>query len=138
MKRCVTCKTEKPLDEFNKLAKSLDGKQPRCRDCHKRMYLANRESHIARVNARSKKVRKKLLDYVWELKRKPCSDCGMSYHPVAMDFDHVRGVKSRDIGKLIQREPSLERLHEEIDKCDLVCANCHRVRTFTRSGLIPV
>lgn len=136
MKTCVTCKLEKPLDEFNKLARAKDGKQPRCRDCHKLTYQGNKKEHIARVNARSKAVRKKLLEYVWELKRKPCMDCGQTFHPVVMDYDHVRGSKSCGIAGLITKEASLERIQEEIDKCDLVCANCHRVRTFTRSGVI--
>jgi len=61
------------------------------------------------------------------LKSQPCMDCGQSYPPVAMDFDHVRGVKVSDVGLMSQRAWSTVLV--EIEKCDLVCANCHRIRT---------
>lgn len=138
MKTCVTCKIEKSLDDFNKRARSKDGRQARCRDCIRKWYKDNKKSHIERVNARSKKVRDILRQYVWERKKGPCADCGQTFHPVAMDFDHIRGEKITDVSKMIAKESSLEDINLEIAKCDLVCANCHRVRTFTRSGLIAI
>ena len=61
----------------------------------------------------------------------PCMDCGRKYPPECMDFDHVRGEKKFDIGT---RAGSGKKEHilEEIAKCDLVCANCHRTRTKIR------
>jgi len=59
-----------------------------------------------------------------------CADCGYNKHPEALDFDHVRGEKSFAIAT--GRNYSLSRLLDEIDKCDVVCANCHRVRTADR------
>jgi len=50
-----------------------------------------------------------------------------------MDFDHVRGNKITEVSALLGFA-SLERLQLEIAKCDLVCANCHRVRTRKRSN----
>lgn len=49
-----------------------------------------------------------------------------------MDFDHVRGEKSYDVSKMVQLAFGLETIKFEIGKCDLVCANCHRVRTELR------
>lgn len=69
---------------------------------------------------------------VWKHKRKPCMDCGVQYSPWIMDFDHVRGEKCRNIASLSNRW-SEERLLTEIMKCDVVCANCHRDRTYIRS-----
>ena len=67
-----------------------------------------------------------------KLKDKPCDDCGFKFHPVAMDFDHRPGThKVRSIGMLI-RSASLKRAVAESKKCDIVCANCHRVRTWRR------
>ncbi len=60
----------------------------------------------------------------------PCLDCGGRFPPCAMDFDHVRGNKSWTIGQLFNAKES--RVLEEISKCDLVCANCHRIRTHNR------
>jgi hypothetical protein len=67
-------------------------------------------------------------------KQKPCADCGGTFHPVAMDFDHVRGEKLNEVSTLLRTGSSLETLKAEIAKCDVVCSNCHRVRTFTRKG----
>lgn len=49
-----------------------------------------------------------------------------------MDFDHVRGKKSFNIGGGKMGTPSFEAIEVEIAKCDLVCANCHRIRTEKR------
>jgi hypothetical protein len=65
------------------------------------------------------------------VKDSPCIDCGSSYPPECMDFDHVRGVKKFNIGWSIHHQPFKEIL-EEIEKCELVCANCHRIRTRKR------
>lgn len=70
------------------------------------------------------------------LKSKPCSDCEVSYPPRVMEFDHVRGKKkftiSRMVGKHTSRAQQAQIL-EEVKKCDLVCANCHRLREIKRS-----
>ncbi len=46
-----------------------------------------------------------------------------------MDFDHVRGEKKFNLGSVLALNVSAEILDEEIAKCDIVCANCHRIRT---------
>lgn len=65
-------------------------------------------------------------------KDKPCLDCGVVYPPFVLDFDHVRGNKASSISDLVAKGASLQVISKEISKCDLVCANCHRVRTFSR------
>lgn len=70
--------------------------------------------------------------FVEEAKAGHCVDCGQSYPPYVMDFDHVRGEKVADVNHLRNRS-SWQRLAEEIAKCDLVCANCHRERTHQRA-----
>jgi hypothetical protein len=65
---------------------------------------------------------------------RPCFDCGVAYPNYVMDFDHVRGTKDRDVSACT----TLAMLKREIAKCDLVCANCHRERTFRRrTDLLP-
>jgi hypothetical protein len=72
--------------------------------------------------------RRVLLDKV---KSKPCADCRIQYHPVVMDFDHRPGtIKSFNISMSWGR--SLDVLLAEIAKCDIVCSNCHRLRTGAR------
>ena len=61
----------------------------------------------------------------------PCLDCRQHYPSYVMDFDHVRGAKRKDISSLT----TLTSVKAEMQKCDLVCANCHRERTFQHSRL---
>jgi hypothetical protein len=62
------------------------------------------------------------------IKSKPCADCGLVFDPVCMDFDHRPGTtKQFEIGQM--RERSLRLVMAEIAKCNLVCANCHRIHT---------
>ena len=62
---------------------------------------------------------------------KGCADCGYKGHPAALDFDHLPGTtKVRDIKRGTQL--GWQALMDEIAKCEVVCANCHRIRTFDR------
>ncbi len=71
--------------------------------------------------------------YVDQLKLAPCMDCGQTFDPVCMDFDHVRGKKLMDPSRMRYKNYSLETIQEELDKCELVCACCHRLRTKRRA-----
>ena len=66
---------------------------------------------------------------IMEAKRKPCSDCGQRFPLCVMDFDHVRGNKLFSLGHANGKGITEEMVYAEIAKCDLVCANCHRIRT---------
>lgn len=70
--------------------------------------------------------------YVNALKQAPCTDCGKTFDPICMDYDHVSGDKETEIGKMIYKNRSIESIQAEIDKCELVCACCHRLRTKNR------
>lgn len=82
----------------------------------------------SRRKAKRKYARKR-REFVRDAKEVPCMDCGVEYPHYVMEFDHIRGEKSFNLGGT---NGSLERLQAEIDKCDIVCANCHRVRTWER------
>ena len=73
-----------------------------------------------------------LYKYIRDYKeRHPCADCGIQYPYYVMDFDHVRGRKHKNVMELV---PTLskKKIDEEIAKCEIVCSNCHRVRTHMR------
>ncbi len=67
------------------------------------------------------------------LKAAPCMDCGGTFPPECMDFDHVWGTKSLAVGVALQTR-SMAFVRAEIAKCDLVCSNCHRIRTKKRKS----
>jgi hypothetical protein len=62
-----------------------------------------------------------------------CTDCGYNAHPAALDFDHLPGTtKLSTVSRLSTR--NWERVAAEIAKCEVVCANCHRIRTVERNA----
>lgn len=78
--------------------------------------------------------RQRARKLVIELKTgKPCLDCKEVFPHYMMDFDHVKGEKLGNV-EVIAREGDIDRLLEEVAKCDLICANCHRHRTWMRSA----
>ena len=81
-----------------------------------------------------KKQKETLARYLKEVKEKnPCMDCKISYPYYMMDFDHVRGTKQANVAELINTL-SKKRLDAEIAKCEIVCSNCHRARTYARKN----
>ncbi len=58
-------------------------------------------------------------------------DCGQCFPPYVMDFDHLID-KVDAVAHMTKNSLSLETIQKEIDKCELVCSNCHRVRTWKR------
>lgn len=89
-------------------------------------YARHRDREIGRVTRRQRAAR----DWLRELRRVPCLDCGQSFEPHVMDFDH----RDRSTKRFNVAGRSFLRRHatvlDEVAKCDIVCANCHRVRTF--------
>jgi hypothetical protein len=134
VKTCCRCRQEKPLSEFNKRTGSKDGYQGCCRPCTSAYYRGNSDKHKANVAARNKAISEANSRKVWEyLAEHPCVDCNES-DPIVLEFDHVRGIKHKAICQLISYHVSWERILEEIAKCDVRCANCHRRRTAKQLG----
>lgn len=67
-----------------------------------------------------------------QAKSAPCLDCGGEFPLECMDLDHVRGEKLFNLSKAGPRNH--EAVLQEIAKCDVVCANCHRIRTKARAN----
>ena len=98
----------------------------RARANDKRYKERNRDTYNAYYSGRAADKR----NTINAIKAKPCHDCGQSFPPHVMDFDHVRGKKRFGVAKM--QNHGLEAILAEIAKCDLVCANCHRIRTYNR------
>jgi len=89
-------------------------------------FRPRRIATMARLN---KEKNSRLRARLAQLKDVPCADCGGRFPSVCMDFDHVRGEKLFLVCKPNSIGPALD---EEIKKCDVVCSNCHRIRTHNR------
>jgi hypothetical protein len=59
-----------------------------------------------------------------------CIDCGINNH-IILDFDHLRD-KKYNISRMVHDGFSWKAIEKEIKKCQIVCANCHRIRTYNR------
>ena len=130
MIKCNTCEVLKNEEEF---ARRGSKRHYKCKVCmrvySKRQYELNRQAHIDK-SARRKKA---LKDWVNEQKNVPCSDCGHIFHHCAMDFDHISD-KSFNIGEAANRQYPRNKIIAEIAKCEVVCSNCHRLRTWKRAN----
>ena len=82
------------------------------------------------VSSNMRKTNREVRELYLALKSRPCADCGRSFDPVCMDFDHRPGTtKVAVVSRLLNDE---QKLLAEIEKCDLICACCHRLRTKSR------
>lgn len=62
-----------------------------------------------------------------------CADCGYNHNGVALQFDHMgEHDKKNTVSNLIRSDYSWKTIVIEINKCEVVCANCHAIRTKER------
>ena len=134
---CYRCHKVKPATEFNWRRKAINQRDSFCRPWRamykQEHYTANKQRYVDNAAKTKARLRHKrtlyLLDY---FETHPCADCGVR-DPVVLEFDHLRD-KCFNIGSEISRRTWASVL-EEIEKCEVVCANCHRRRT-ARAGLL--
>lgn len=134
MKYCGTCKQEKELIEFNKNKSKKDGLNSICRECSKKRskkyYSENIKKHKKVVLERRNDLKSKnRLKYFQLLLESKCVDCENT-NPLVLDFDHRNHLeKEYAVCKMITEGYSWGKIEKEIGKCDIRCANCHRIRT---------
>ncbi|SRR2546423_11259203 len=136
-KLCTKCQSLKPTGKFNKNKWKSDGLQHYCRDCHRKSVVSSqrthRESFLKRSQRYNERKRNEIRRCVFEyLRIHPCADCGESDVTV-LDFDHQRDKKYA-ISKLICSNKQWADILEEIEKCEIRCANCHRRKTAEKFG----
>ncbi len=134
-RNCARCGTLLPYDAFPLRTKASGKRHTHCRDCkaayQRQWYRRNRERHMADVAAIRRALRAHNQALVRAAKSQPCADCHGRFPPCAMDFDHVRGRKLGNIAHLKNYAPTAV-LIAEMEKCEVVCANCHRIRSAAR------
>lgn len=140
MKKCYGCQTEKSIEAFPFVVSGR--RRNHCNSCfnanrRKKYSSSTKEREQARVR-RSKNrplQRGRLSKVIFEYKENnPCLDCGKYYIHSVMDFDHIDPKnKLNNISILVNSCYSIETIQKEIEKCDLLCANCHRMREYKRA-----
>lgn len=95
----------------------------------KKYYEKNRDYYAAKAKQRKREIMEAISLYK---ESTPCKDCGQKLKHYQMDFDHLNS-KFLNISRMVKDGYSLQRILSEIEKCELVCANCHRERTYRRA-----
>ena len=138
MKICSMCKQSKDESCFARKTKKKNGDivlQWHCKECHavyrRQHYQNNRKKYIKKASTRSNKHKLEVFQFLIDyFKTHPCVDCGED-NPLVLEFDHVIGSKHATISYLAASS-SHEKMMKEIAKCNVRCANCHRIQTAIR------
>ena len=136
MKICTGCEEEKPLDDFYFRNREKGYRVSRCKAClsaQKAAAWASGNIKESNYAAKARRI-KASQDYIWQtFLENPCADCGQT-DPLVLEFDHVRGTKKADLAKMVYQNFGIQAIIDEIAKCEVVCRNCHSIRTQTRAN----
>lgn len=124
-KVCSSCTLEKPISQFNKKSSSKDNLSVYCKECNKQKlkehYYSNKELYYNKQKRRREKLQKCFVEYKKTLK---CIKCEEDRWWV-LDFHHRdSSTKEGYISNLLHK--SKKAFEDELEKCDVLCANCHR------------
>ena len=137
MKRCAKCGETKSVSGFHRSRLRRDGVQVYCKDCRAEIDHERYERRTGRPIPRhpQKSADRGRSSWLRSLKTgKPCADCEKVFPGEVMQWDHLPGFQKLGDISLDFRGHSREEILAEIAKCDLVCTNCHTIRTFSRNG----
>jgi hypothetical protein len=133
-RRCVMCDQWKPQTEFHN---SRTGQFSYCREC-RRAYDRRHYHERGKAKRQIRKRARSAAARAWMASLKqgvPCTDCGEVFPVYVMHWDHLPGFeKVRSISEMVGSH-SRTLITAELSKCELVCANCHVLRTISRNGV---
>ena len=137
-KLCGKCGKRRNITEFVVKYVATGRLNSYCRKCqseyHRVYYTKHRKEYLIKNQRNRAYNNAVIVSLILSMKSSPCADCGGSFEPVAMDFDHAFGDKKYDISAMMRTQSSFDLILEEVSKCEVVCACCHRVRTAVRGG----
>lgn len=133
MKECPVCKILKDESLFYKNNTASDGLQKKCKDCqsiyYKNYYILNAEEVKKRTAPCRERIKEENQQFIINyLSTHPCVDCGED-DIVVLEFDHILGSKEYNISDMIRLQKSIDSIKEELSKCVVRCANCHKRKT---------
>lgn len=133
-KTCSKCGDTKCIRNFHKCSRRKDKHQGVCKECNAKAANKNYHTNPDTCKEQSKRTRAKFRQKYLDLfKDKCCLDCGNT-NPIVFELDHRdQDSKVMEVSLMVGRS-SWKALLEEFEKCDIVCANCHRIRTAKRAG----
>jgi hypothetical protein len=126
MKVCTKCNEQKTLENFSWKDKNRGRKASECKSCHKIMRLAYYQANKTKERQRANHRRMNLKAWYRDLKKTLCCHKCRESHPAILHFHHkVSNQKELEISIAINHGWSKERILKEMNKCEVLCANCH-------------
>ena len=101
------------------------------RECRRRWYANNKDSEKKHVKKRKTGIKKWFEDYKLKLK---CSKCSED-HPAVLEFHHNLKNKEFNISEMISNGYSIDRIKKEIEKCIVLCSNCHKKEHYKNNNI---
>ena len=130
LRRCGKCERHLPVEFFSRSTETEF--QHWCKECFREYFRQRGDTHRREAAIAKRRRQDAARRYVGAvLEASVCADCRIRT-PAVLDFDHVRGTKSEAVSRMVAAGRSEARIAEEIAKCEVVCANCHRRRTGNR------
>ena len=139
MKTCSICNIEKDIEDFSFKNKFKNIRASYCKPCHNERantwYLKNKEIHKKKTKLNRKNYKIETVTKLFNfLKLNPCAHCGET-NPILLEFDHIKGKKLSSVSAMVGNF-SWKSIEQEIGKCQVLCAHCHRLKTAKeRTGL---
>ena len=133
---CYICGESKPIDCFYKDRTRKWGVGHDCRECTKDKRRINKQIQSAEARrervalGRDANYNQRTIEWINKLKSVPCADCKQTFNPVCMDFDHRDPATKLFSIAQWRAGWSPQEIVDEIGKCDIICSNCHRLRTW--------
>lgn len=130
-KICTKCSAAKALSDFSFKNKSKGTLASECKACHRKArnsyYASNRDVEMKRARARTDRA----IAWYKEIKASlACRECGES-HPACLDFHHSDpSSKEFSVAAFARRGFGIDRVKKEMEKCIVLCSNCHRKLHF--------
>ena len=133
-KKCKYCDEVYKISDFSWKIKNKGVRSNKCKPCtneySKAHYKLYKHDYIERSRKNTKKYREEGRNLIYEFKLgNPCTSCGET-NPIVLEFHHLDPkTKRNDVSNMATHGYSVESIEKEIEKCIILCANCHRKKT---------
>ena len=135
-KKCSSCGKNKEKSEFGRNKARYDGFQSECKICKRQRdlsyYRKNKTTYRLRASKNRGRIKKEVDEYKSE---NGCLYCE-EMDPCCLDLHHHQKNKEACVSNLVRDRANRERVFREIEKCNVVCASCHR-KLHAGRKLIP-
>ena len=132
MRECTKCGETKDDEAFAWKVRDVR-RQSHCKVCTRRNskshYERNKSYYVDKALKRKTSYKIRFYKFLETLE---CVDCGIS-DPRVLEFDHI-SEKTANVSEMLNNQVAWEKLMAEIAKCDVVCSNCHAIRTAASQG----